>query len=551
MPPGEKQKDLHALEARTRSAITRRRPQGRTIQDMPVELLLEIFHILAIHSKDIRLPTAWMRVLLVCRYWYRVACDASELWRVIHVGSNGDWLQLCLERSVRSLVDLHFSGLPTATVEAAVPLVVPHAQRIRAIHFTGCGWLAADMCAFIGLFRHAFPALEELSILPAEWRAPREANIISWGQGYRALHSLALSGVSIPRDPTFYRKMRTLELHERCCEDNMFTFDDLILSLNAAASTLEELNLSRFEPVIPQEPVPQSTSRRLPNVHLERLRDFYMESEFPLVSRLNKHLSLPRGAFLHLRVLLTHTDQMAYANGTTMLADIVPPGLRHVLDDVTELAVYIVRDSYSIRVPNIPSNAPPSRPANASRDGDLLIPRVAIDTFGWSSGRGPGLRGVLTVYTAGLLTSLSIRLAGSEYPASEWRTLLGAFRMLENLAIVDDARLDCATDAFVALSASAPGTVLTSSDGGNQTRPSGSADVLCPSLRVLRVEGVVQKYQVEAFFSSLCETLRSRAAAGLRLEELRVDCFRTSGIVPYSGAQEDALRLLVGSLVLR
>ncbi|KAI0718758.1 hypothetical protein C8T65DRAFT_75174 [Cerioporus squamosus] len=257
MPPGEKQKELHALEVQvlpastTGTVISGRRSEGRTIQDVPVELLLEIFRILATHCKDSNMPTAWMGVLLVCSYWYRVACDASELWRVIHVGSNTDWLRLCLQRSARSLVDVHFCGLPTTTVDAAIPLIVPHAQRIRALHLTGHGRLSADIFAF---FARPLPALEELSVLPAEWRSLREAELVPWAQGFRGMRSLALSGVSVPRDPAFYRNMRALELHERCCQASGFTIDDLILALDAAASTLEELDLSRFEPIFPEHP---------------------------------------------------------------------------------------------------------------------------------------------------------------------------------------------------------------------------------------------------------------------------------------------------------
>ncbi|RPD54898.1 hypothetical protein L226DRAFT_81735 [Lentinus tigrinus ALCF2SS1-7] len=557
MPPGEKQKELHAHEARVlpRGAVTnaKERAQVRTIQDVPVELLLEIFRIHATRCKDTGSPTAWMGILLVCRYWHRVACDAAELWRVIHVGKNTDWFLLCLKRSARSLMDLHFSGLPTATVEAAVALVIPHAQRIRAIHLTGHGWLSADVCT---LFAQPLPALEELSILPAEWRSPREAKLVPWDRGYRGLHSLALSGVSIPRDPAFYCKLRTLELHERCCTINQFTIDDLVLVLNAAASTLEELDLSRFQPIFDRD-TQSAPKPPLPNVCLSRLRGFYLYDEFPIASHLNKHLTLPRGAFLHLRVYVMHADQLRYTNGTAVLADIVPPGVRHVLDDVTDLAVSIDRNSYSIRAPSTSLNVAPSSSASDNRQGSESdgppIDRVRIDTLGWIPDRKPGLRAVLTVYTSGRLTSLSITLGGSEYTLAEWRTLFGAFRMLEKLAIVDHSHLD-PTDAFVALSASTdsdPGSAQ--AVRGDDRALSGSVEnVLCPALRTLHLEGRVQGHRIEALFDALCSALRTRAGLGLRLEFLCVDCSRASGLTCAElGVHASVLKPLVKSLVVR
>ncbi|RDX39971.1 hypothetical protein OH76DRAFT_475977 [Lentinus brumalis] len=544
MPPGERLKELHALDARmlpasvTGVVVTGKRPEGRSIQDMPVELLLEIFRIHATHCKNTSSRTAWMGILLVCSDWYRVACDASELWRVIHVGSNIDWLRLCLKRSARSLVDLHFSGLPTATIDAAVPLVIPHTQRVRAIHLTGHGQLSPHI---YHLFAHPLPALEELSVLPAEWRSRREAELVPWAQGYDGMRSLALSGVSIPRDPAFYRNMRSLELHECCCIASEFTIDDLVLALNAAASTLEELELSRFDPVIPVHP--QTLTRQLPDVHLKRLRGFYMDEHFHVVSRLCKHLTLPPDAFLHLRIYVTHADQLRYTNGAAVLADIVPPGVCHVLESITDMAVTIGREAYSIRARNVPLKpVPPS----FSSDG-APIDRVVVDTLGWKPDRLPGLRGMLRVYTAGLLTGLSITLEGTEYPAPEWRSLFAALRLLEKLAIVDRSHLN-PTVAFDALSAPAGdlGSVL-------DKHARSSESVLCPSLRTLRLEGLVQRYEMERVFDALCRALRSRAVVGHRLEELVVDPgFRASGDTRVEMEERlNALKPLVGALILR
>ncbi|TFK81664.1 hypothetical protein K466DRAFT_330744 [Polyporus arcularius HHB13444] len=546
MPPGERLKELHALDARvlpanvTGVAVTGERPEGRSIQDMPVELLLEIFRIHATHCKNTSSRTAWLGILLVCSDWYRVACDASELWRVIHVGSNIDWLRLCLKRSARSLVDLHFSGLPTATIDAAVPLVIPHTQRVRAIHLTGHGQLSPHI---YHLFAHLLPALEELSVLPAEWRSQREAQLVPWAQGYDAMRSLALSGVSIPRQPAFYHNLRSLELHECCCIASGFTIDDLVLALNAAASTLEELDLSRFDPEIPVHP--QTLTPQLPDVHLKRLRGLYMDEHFAVVSRLCKHLTLPPDAFLHLRIYVTHADQLRYANGAAVLADIVPPGVCHVLESITDMAVTIGREAYSIRARNIPLKpVPPS----FSSDG-APIDRVVVDTLGWKPDRLPGLRGILRVYTAGLLTSLSITLEGTEYPAAEWRSLFVALRLLEKLAIADRSHLN-PTNAFNALSAP------TGDPGSRHTEHSAttsSQSMLCPSLRALRLEGLVQRYEMERVFDALGRALRLRAVSGRRLEELLVDPgFRASGDTRVELEQRlDALKPLVGALILR
>ena len=66
------------------------------INILPVELLSEIFVIVAWMARQTATPTGWMQVLLVCKLWNDVASDIAELWRVIYVNSNQDWLRLCL-----------------------------------------------------------------------------------------------------------------------------------------------------------------------------------------------------------------------------------------------------------------------------------------------------------------------------------------------------------------------------------------------------------------------------------------------------------------------
>ncbi|KAI0716921.1 hypothetical protein C8Q76DRAFT_795165 [Earliella scabrosa] len=361
-----------------------------SIASLPVELLTEIFLTVAHLCRKTSRPTAWMQLLLVCTHWHTVACAASSLWRVIHVSANTAYLRTALTRATSALIDLHLVALPSHTLTEASALLAPHAPRIRALrlcHTTHAG--ASVPPAIVDLFNNPLPALEELAILPVEWRTKRETSLPALPT---RLRTLALSGVSVPREPAFYGALRALALHECCCGATGFTLEDLVAALGAAAGQLETLDLSRFEPA----PSPPSTGAGIGGgggagnggerggvVRLGRLRSFCVEHEFAFVAALNKRLVIPRDTALHLRVFVSEADQMRHASGDAVLAEMFPPGVRRALAGEADRAV-VVRvpgsERFCFTIPHCDVEA---RVEDWDGDGDGERDRVVVDTHGW------------------------------------------------------------------------------------------------------------------------------------------------------------------------
>ena len=281
---------------------------------------------------------------------------------------------------------------PSATTPPILPsLLAPHAPRIRALrlcHTTHAG--ASVPPAIVELFNNPLPALEELAILPVEWRTKRETSLPALPT---RLRTLALSGVSVPREPAFYGALRALALHECCCGATGFTLEDLVAALGAAAGQLETLDLSRFEPA----PSPPSTDPSNEGgggggvVRLGRLRSFCVEHEFAFVAALNRRLVIPRDAALHLRVFVSEADQMRHASGDAVLAEMFPPGVRRALAGEADRAV-VVRVPGSERFCfTIPHRDVEARveDGDGDGDGDGERDRVVVDTHGWIPGRRP------------------------------------------------------------------------------------------------------------------------------------------------------------------
>ncbi|KAM5543448.1 hypothetical protein V8D89_002699 [Ganoderma adspersum] len=477
-------------------------------------------------------PTAWMHLLLVCELWKRIACDIAELWRVIHVNSNPNWLQLCLDRAARSLIDLHLTNISARHVQATKHLILPHKDRIRAMRINDSHYRLKTNIA--DLFTIGMTALEELSFVPVEWRVKEETSFALSAQTFPRIQSLTLSGISIPREPSFYRNIRSLELHEQCCKGNQFTILDLFDALQAASHSLEDLDLSRFDPI--QEPRPVER----PQFHLRNLRSLCMDNSFRLASQIVKHLLIPPRTHLRLRIALAEGEAIEHHPTERLLAAIVPPNIRVVLDQAEELAVLVERERFRVRV----LDKTPSSPFPGLRDRDILrSERVRVEILG-SYYPAEALRAV-PVVCAAPLTTLSINSPNIQHDIGDWRLVLGAFPALENLVLHGWKESWTGTIGL-------PFKALTKETDMGLPATTGSTKGIarCPSLKTVRVEGysawaLLDGQELHQFLDIVVECLQSREGYARRLETLTLRSFLRDEACGELEALVDKVEILI------
>nr|VWP01913.1 Histone H2A [Ganoderma boninense] len=455
-------------------------------------------------------PTAWMQLLLVCKLWKKIACDIAELWRVIYVNSNPNWLQLCLNRAARSLIDLHLANVWAGDIQAAKHLILPHKHRIRAIRIHDSHNRLTT--SIVDLLTIGLTTLQELSFVPVEWRVKREVSLGLSPQAFPRIQSLTLSGISLPRDPSFYRNIRYLELHEQCCKSNGFTIRHLFDALRAASPSLEDLDLSRFDPIQEERPVEH------PQFHLTSLRSFCMDNSFRLASQIVKALLIPPRIHLRLRIVLAEGEAMEHQTTERLFAAIVPSNIRVALDQAEELAVLVERERFRVRVlDKAPSPDPRDR-------GGLHSERVRIELHG-SYFPAEALRAV-PVVCAAPLTTLCINSPDIQHDISDWRLAFDAFPLLENLVLHgrEVGWLGSIGIPFTALTKEAemgPGRAV---EAGSKSGAS------CPLLKAVRVEGLSPRALLEGqesrrFFSIVALCLYSRKGHARKLDKLTLRSF--------------------------
>ena len=480
------------------------------INILPVELLSEIFVIVAWMARQTATPTGWMQVLLVCKLWNDVASDIAELWRVIYVNSNQDWLRLCLARAPRCLVDLHFVNVSSRDIHSAKHLILPHKDRIRAIRIIDSHNRLTN--GIVDLFTVGLPALGEISFVPVEWRVKRETSFALSAEAFPRIRSLALSGISIPRDPAFYKNIRYLELHENCCKDTGFTIRDLLHALHAASLTLEYLDLSRFDPI--QEPRPIER----PQFHLRNLRSFRVDNTFKLASQILKHVWIPPNAYLQLRIAVSGGEAVEHRTTDRLLAAIIPPNIRVTLDQAEDLTVLIEQRRFCVQVfDTIPPSPFPSRLAQVIRRSE----RVRVELLGPHAPE-EALCTVPQVCASAKLTTLSIRSPDVRHDFRNWGIVLDAFPLLENLGVQGSQRHErwnaYAGIVFTALMREAAPAAAT------------NGVVRCPSLKAICVEGslpsvLLSPEESRRFLDLIVASLRTREGHARKLETLTMRSF--------------------------
>lgn len=73
---------------------------------------------------------SWLSVAQACTRWWDLACGTTQLWRVVIVRENLNWLHLCLSRSGEALLEL---CLCCYNVRRVIPIITPVKDRITRL----------------------------------------------------------------------------------------------------------------------------------------------------------------------------------------------------------------------------------------------------------------------------------------------------------------------------------------------------------------------------------------------------------------------------------
>ncbi|OJT08219.1 hypothetical protein TRAPUB_891 [Trametes pubescens] len=492
------------------------------VHSLPVELLLEAFAYVA-HSSSNRpaLPSAgavpracqWTQLMLVCQRWRAIITGAPQFWTSIDLVSNSKWVELCLDRSGQSSVDVRLVGLSSVSLRTAIPLVVAAGSRIRSLTFQSyMKTISSTMLQ--RLFSSPMPALEGLSI-SLDWRehGSSRVDLRLSARNHPRLRSLSLTGVPLPIEPSVYSRMKSLSLHQGSTPPDGVSFPHLARILREAAPQLQDIDLSHIH--IP--PPPASGSHELDRlqsslIHFPRLRSLYMDHDNITASRVLGILDIPACTFFHLRVGITSLVNGSF-RGT--LLGLVPQNIRPILDNATELAISMTDHTYSIRDPGSPG-------LHAEEPGELHLHRVYIFVSDVPASQA-NLDDIAHVATLLHLTTLTVLSEGRPISgASAWGVLLSA---CPNLRTLDVSELP-PTSLFLAL-----------------TPWSATAPTLCPALCTL---SVTLRGYTDDWGKHLLSCLQARSGPARRLSSLSLKELPVHSLVGSQRIRE--LRSLVDDL---
>ncbi|KAI0676258.1 hypothetical protein C8Q78DRAFT_1148765 [Trametes maxima] len=511
-----------------------------TIHRLPVELLVEVFSWTQLtHSALVRPRHHWTQLMLVCQRWRIIVVDTPRFWTTIDFADNFEWARESLSRSRNAAIDINLVGLEPKHLETAVGLLDSHALRLRSLVFYSND-TPDDLGLLIKLLFSHLPALEELTIsLTLRSFAWPEIDFGLACDKHPRLHRLILEGVTIPREPQFYSRMKTLVLHKRCPVRGG-AFMKRLVDILDNASELEELDLSHYEIEVsgdPQEDMVDLPSA--PLIVLPKLRSFYMEHSVHTMYQILAALNIPPTCeHFHLRAITSVWGGGVGDDGTlrSVLVRLIPSHLRHLLHNAERLSITMSSRRYVIRDPG-PLRSPPSQTASRA-DPDFPIDRVHILIA--NSGTTSlylSLEDILHVASLTRLTSLTVNSERQDIASAAWEALLRSCPQLGTL-IVSELLRGRPTHIFEAL------TVYESDE-----RPS---PVLCPALRSLSVEShLVAEGSILA-----CVSSRTGRAPRLRSLSLRLvkPSFRTiQRELPAKLVKDELLGLcsLVDELVMR
>lgn len=494
-----------------------------TVNNLPVELLLEVFTYiahLALHCLPFGAAARyyqWTRLMLVCQRWRAIIVNASQFWTAVDFVDNWNWVELCLERSGRSSIDVRLVGLPPELLKAALPLLVAASVRIRSLTFQSYSETISSV--FLQqLFSPPMHALENLSV-SLNWRDDDQpkVNLRLSSERHPRLRSLALAGTPLPIELSVYSRLQSLALHERSIPREGLSFQHLMRILRKASSQLREIDLSHVDIPLPQVGGPDELDHLQDSlIHFPELRSFYMENlDYLAASRILEMLDLPVCTYFHLRVYAN--SMINPGSFRSHLLRLIPQNIRPLLGTSVELVISMTANTYTVRDPSVHGQ-------HAVDLGDAHLHRVYISVSGLTVLEAQA-DDIVHIAAFLHLTTLSVFLTGRPVSeASSWKTLFSACPNLRTL----DVAVHPPIPLFLALTPTPAATLIP-----------------CPVLDTLSID--LHGYR-DAWGEHLLAFLRARLGVACRMSVLSLRDFLTHSLNGPQIIRE--LHLLVDELTL-
>ncbi|KAI0824417.1 hypothetical protein BC628DRAFT_436637 [Trametes gibbosa] len=205
---------------------------NKFIQHLPNEVLLSIFSDYGmavsgdiahdhLQSQDyaqsdiLGHASYWAPLMLVCRFWRKLALATPTLWNVIYIRlSNVEWVKLALLRSQETPLTVIFG---CGTARAGMPFILSHTRRIRRLFvFHPSETAKVDFPFLLPLLRMPQENLEELVFLNSHGgrrpRRGREYAVPVSDTHFRALQIVSLHSIAIPWTTSSISRLRCLTL---------------------------------------------------------------------------------------------------------------------------------------------------------------------------------------------------------------------------------------------------------------------------------------------------------------------------------------------------
>lgn len=489
-----------------------------SIHHLPSELMLEIFAQYAfLNSRrdltHLRSPcydpatlgygNSWAPLMLVCRFWRELMLATPSLWTEIDIGEQTRWLELALSRSREAPLTLIFHpGLGAA--RNAVPLVLPHARRIRRLIIPGLYTpQLIELPWFLRLLRTPMTNLYELAMphpyLNSRTRRGYAVFPLS-DQHLPALRVLCLPRTAIAWTPATIARLQRLVLQYCTVKDSPLS-GRRFLDVLESCKDLQELQL--LDGFISSAVGDPSSDRSQRCIILPSLRQLVLDDEPLATAWFLSFVQLPACTSLHVTGYLSATTPTC----DRLFTSLVPQdstGHHTIQMPLSGTRGRIQYDELGFQI-------------HLSSENAQLIIKLSTysgsDGVAWDADFARGIAEFSHLFAGQPLTELTVNVAhlGADTSPEVWSRLLFAFPELRVLDVRTAIFGSHSAPLLRGLSDSSLSADLAMVDEGPM-------HPLCPKLSVLHLEDSFQ----EGLLELLLSYLSWRASVSLpNLESLR------------------------------
>ncbi len=224
--------------------VKRRLNRETPVNELPEELLAEVFYHLGYHSAPVAEASDardFSVVRTVCHQWDALISTTSRFWRAIRVRRSARWLTLCLSSSRNTPISLSFGSYGTLNYPSddclLSEVLIPHMPRV---HFLQILHFDNKWAGLLNTLDQFMPALRELWLQQEnDWENTTTPCVLRTTLPH--LHSLSIVGPVDIQGIDQCRELRELTL-ERIPDTSAFI---VLLAANRSLRNVTVIDCSR------------------------------------------------------------------------------------------------------------------------------------------------------------------------------------------------------------------------------------------------------------------------------------------------------------------